>query len=102
MEGNQNNEFYRLSSSSMSEINPVTNSGATPMPHFAPQPSGVAENSDGAQLSKLSSVLNGLDNGAARMRTHLQQAMGAVRSGSYRVDALKLSRRIVGEAMGWA
>jgi hypothetical protein len=84
----------------MSQINSVSNSGATSMPHLAPQRSAVHENPDGAQLSRLSSVLNGLEGGAALIRGHLQQAMGAVRSGTYQVDALKLSRRIVGEAMG--
>jgi hypothetical protein len=84
----------------MSPINPVTNTGLAVMPHFAPRLPGAPENSDGAQLSKLSSVLNGLDSGAARIRSHIQQAMEAVRSGGYEVDALKLSRRIVGEAMG--
>jgi anti-sigma28 factor (negative regulator of flagellin synthesis) len=60
----------------------------------------VADNSDGAQLSKLSSVLNGLENGASAMRRHVQQAMSAVRGGTYRVDSVQLSKRIVGEALG--
>lgn len=61
--------------------------------------SGGAENSDGLQLSKLSSVLNGLENGASAIRRHVLEAMSAVRSGSYTVDAFELSRRIVGEAL---
>jgi hypothetical protein len=83
----------------MSQINPVMNSGATPLSRSAPRPQGAPENSDGAQLSKLSAVLNGLENGAAIMRGHVQQAMSAVRAGSYRVDAMQVSRLIVGEAM---
>lgn len=50
----------------------------------------------------LSSVLNGLESGASAMCRHAQEAMRAVRDGSYRVDAMQLSRRIVGEAMGLA
>ena len=60
----------------------------------------LSESGDGAQLSKLSSVLNGLENGATAMRRHVQQAMSAVRHGTYRVDAVRLSKRIVGEALG--
>jgi hypothetical protein len=36
------------------------------------------------------------------MRRHVLQAMRAVRGGTYRVDPLQLSKRIVGEAMGSA
>jgi len=56
--------------------------------------------SDGAQLSKLSSVLNGLESGAWAIRRHVQQAMNAVRGGTYHVDPLQLSKRIIGEATG--
>ena len=51
------------------------------------------------QLSLLSSVLNGLEGGARAMRRHAQEAIRAVRAGTYRVDAAKLSRLIIGEAM---
>lgn len=61
-----------------------------------------SENPAGAQLSKLSSVLNGLESGATIMRRHVQQAMNAVRGGTYRVDPVQLSKRIVGEALGSA
>jgi anti-sigma28 factor (negative regulator of flagellin synthesis) len=84
----------------MGEMNPVSNSKASATAQMSNQRPRVQENADGAQLSRLSSVLNGLESGAARMRGQVQQAMGAVRSGSYQVDALKLSRRIVGEALG--
>jgi hypothetical protein len=63
---------------------------------------GPGGNSDGAQLSRLSSVLNGLESGASAIRRHVYLAMGAVRSGTYKVDALQLSKRIVGEALGSA
>lgn len=63
-------------------------------------PSSSSEPGDGAQLSRLSSVLNGLESGAMVMRRHVLQAMGAVRGGTYRVDPVQLSKRIVGEAMG--
>jgi hypothetical protein len=58
-----------------------------------------AEDSDGLQLSKLSSVLNGLESGASAIRRHVLEAMKAVRTGTYEVNAVELSRRIVGEAL---
>jgi hypothetical protein len=57
---------------------------------------------DGTQLSKLSSVLNGLEQGASAMRRRATQLMLAVRADTYEVDPLKLSRRIVGDTMGSA
>jgi hypothetical protein len=60
----------------------------------------VAATPEAAQLSRLSSVLNGLENGASAIGRHVQQAMGAVRAGTYKVDPVRLSKRIVGEAMG--
>jgi anti-sigma28 factor (negative regulator of flagellin synthesis) len=74
-------------------------SGSRTVAGFA-QTSGSAEDSDGLQLSKLSSVLNGLANGASAIRRHVLEAMTAVRRGTYQVDASELSRRIVGEALG--
>jgi len=87
---------------SMSKTKAVIKAGMAPAPRFTPDAYGVPEPSHTAQLSRLSSVLNGLENGAARMRGHLQQAVHAVRSGTYSVDPLQLSRRIVGEAIGSA
>lgn len=58
-----------------------------------------SDHPEGAQLSRLGSVLNGLEHGAGRMRRHWQKAMNAVREGTYRVDPLQLSRRIIGEAL---
>lgn len=55
---------------------------------------------EAVQLSKLSSVLNGLEGGATAIRRHVVEAMRAVRSGTYCVDPLQLSRRIIGEALG--
>jgi anti-sigma28 factor (negative regulator of flagellin synthesis) len=49
------------------------------------------------QLCKLGSVLNGLENGALRMRRRVYELGAAVRSGSYVVDSLELSRRIIRE-----
>lgn len=54
---------------------------------------------DSTQLSKLSSVLNGLEGGAQLMQRHIQEAMRAVEAGTYSVDPIKLSKRIVGEAL---
>lgn len=57
-------------------------------------------NLEPGQLSRLSSVLNGLEGGARAMCRHTQDAMKAVQSGTYRVDPIQLSRRIVGDALG--
>jgi anti-sigma28 factor (negative regulator of flagellin synthesis) len=62
----------------------------------------TAESIDVAQLSKLSSVLNGLEHGACAMRRRARQLMRAVRSGTYKVDPLKLSRRIIGDTLSSA
>jgi hypothetical protein len=51
------------------------------------------------QLSRLSSVLNGLEGGAQMMHRHLLQTSDAIKAGSYRVDPLKVSHRIIGEAL---
>ena len=60
----------------------------------------ATHNAETFQLTRLSSVLNGLENGASAMRRHAQEAMHAVRSGTYAVDSKQLSQRIVGEALG--
>ena len=56
---------------------------------------------DATQLTKLSSVLNGLKRGATAMRAQVTLAMGAVRSGDYHVDPLQVSRSIVLDSMAW-
>jgi hypothetical protein len=56
---------------------------------------------DATQLTKLSSVLNGLKRGATAMRAQVTQAMGAVRSGDYNVDPLQVSRSIVLDSLAW-
>jgi anti-sigma28 factor (negative regulator of flagellin synthesis) len=63
---------------------------------------GTSNSMHGTQLSKLSSVLNGLEQGASAMRRQAQQLMRAVRSGTYEVDPLQLSRRIIGDALASA
>lgn len=96
------NDFQGFPTASMSQLNAIATSGATQTAANLPHASEAPESTDGAQLSRLSSVLNGLENGAARMRVHVQQAIEAVRAGTYRVDATRLSQLIVGEAMGAA
>jgi anti-sigma28 factor (negative regulator of flagellin synthesis) len=59
----------------------------------------TVEQTEAIQLSRLSSVLNGLEIGARAMRRHAKEALRAVRQGTYRVDAAKLSRRIIREAI---
>ena len=51
------------------------------------------------QLRKLSSVLNGLESGASAMRNQVHKTMIAVQSGTYQIDLLQLSRRIIYEAL---
>lgn len=53
-----------------------------------------------SQLANLSSVLNGLNRGATVMQSQMDAASGAVKSGTYRVDPLQLSQRIVRDACG--
>lgn len=57
---------------------------------------------DQLQLTRLSSVLNGLQQGASVMRSQLSKALTAVRSGSYEVDPLQVSRSIVSDCLGRA
>jgi hypothetical protein len=63
-------------------------------------PDAVAHDAETFQLTRLSSVINGLENGATAMRRHAQEAVRAVRAGTYAVDPVQLSQRIVGEALG--
>ena len=52
-----------------------------------------------SQLSKLSSVINGLNKGAIAIRSHIDAASGAVKSGTYYVDPLRVSRRIIRDCL---
>jgi len=54
---------------------------------------------DDLQLTKLSGVLNGLKKGASAMRAQVAQVMTSVRSGTYQVDSMQVSRSIVGESL---
>ncbi|MBV9760325.1 MAG: hypothetical protein JO340_07175 [Acidobacteriaceae bacterium] len=76
--------------------------GGAPRDGDAGTNGGPARGSDGAQLSALSSVLNGLESGASAIRRHVYQAMEAVQSGAYSVDPMQLSKRIIGEALSSA
>jgi len=86
----------------MGEISRITELRSTQTEH---QPSGSNHLAfkdgawqapeDASQLTKLSSVLNGLKLGATQMRAHVMHAMAAVRSGEYQVDPLQVSRSIV-------
>jgi len=80
----------------------MTNLGNAGLEPVAASPETVMQQTDAFQLSRLSSVLNGLEGGACAMRRHVQEAMRAVRSGTYQIDPIQLSRRIVGEALGSA
>ena len=61
--------------------------------------SEAASPQDEMQLTKLSSVLNSLKKGASAMRSQVAQVMASVRSGTYEVDPIQVSRSIVGESL---
>jgi len=63
--------------------------------HVASKDNARLAAEDASQLTRLSSVLNGLKLGATQMRAHVMHAMDAVRSGDYHVDPLQVSRSIV-------
>ena len=86
----------------MGEISRITELRSTQAEHppsatipFASKDSVRLEQEDASQLTKLSSVLNGLKLGATQMRAHVMHAMAAVQSGEYHVDPLQVSRSIV-------
>ena len=60
------------------------------------------KNDQSAQLSRLSSILNGLDHGASALTQKAKEAMIAVRAGTYSVQAIQLSQRIIGECLSSA
>lgn len=75
-----------------------TNSAAKPA--TAPQAADQAETSPTqAQLSRLSGVLNSLQNNAASTRAKYVQVADQVRSGTYQVDSQSVSRSIVDDSL---
>lgn len=71
----------------------------TPLGSALLQSEDDTESPHSTQLSKLSSVLNGLESGAQLMQQRVAETLSAIQSGTYRVDPLQLSRRIIGEAL---
>lgn len=67
--------------------------------HSASKDAAQQAPEDASQLTKLSSVLNGLKRGASAMRAQVTHAMTAVRAGDYHVDPLQVSRSIVLDSM---
>ena len=74
-----------------SKISSETNASSTLAGNDAPQ--------DDLQLTKLSGVLSSLKKGASLMRSQVAQVMTSVRSGTYQVDPMQVSRSIVGESL---
>jgi hypothetical protein len=66
-----------------------------------PVASTAPDSVDELQLTKLISVVNGFRRSASAVRAQVLQAMGAVRAGTYQVDPLQVSRRIVGDLLAW-
>jgi hypothetical protein len=52
------------------------------------------------QLTKLSSILNGLQLGATQIRSQYLNAASQVKAGTYQVDPLEISRSIVSDLLG--
>jgi len=69
--------------------------------YAAPKDAPQQAPEDASQLTKLSSVLNGLKRGATVMRAQVTQAMTAVKSGNYHVDPMEVSRSIVLDSLAW-
>jgi anti-sigma28 factor (negative regulator of flagellin synthesis) len=68
----------------------------------AAAPSSLPETNtpqDDMQLTKLGGVLNSLKKGATAMRSQVAQVMTSVRSGTYQIDPMQVSRSIVGESL---
>jgi len=66
--------------------------GSAPLPEInAPQ--------DDLQLTKFSTVLNSFKKGASVMRSQVSHVMTSVRTGTYQVDPMQVSRSIVGESL---
>jgi hypothetical protein len=72
-----------------------------PAEKAAPVAGAEPESGDELQLTKLISVVNGFRRSASAVRAQVLQAMGAVRAGTYQVDPLQVSRRIVGDLLAW-
>ena len=79
------------------KVNAMTNRQPEKIDKAASTSSSI---SAGIQLTKLSSVLNGLEQGASAMRAQVMYLMTAVKAGSYNVDPSQLSRRIIADCMG--
>ncbi len=60
-------------------------------------PEHVSSNAD--SLSRLSSVLKGLNRGATAIYFHISGAPAAVKAGTYQVDPLRLSQRIIRDCL---
>ena len=52
------------------------------------------------QLTRLSSILSGLQLGASKLRSQFVSAASQVRSGTYQLDPLQISRSIVTDLLG--
>ena len=59
----------------------------------------VDESSDGVQLSRLSSVLNGLAAGAAFGAKRISSLSALVQSGAYQVHPVQVSQRMIDDAL---
>lgn len=54
---------------------------------------------DALQFTKLSSALSSLKKSSSVMRSQATQVMSSVRSGTYQIDPMQVSRSIVGESL---
>jgi hypothetical protein len=67
-------------------------------------PSAVADDATSSsyqtQLTRLSSILNGLQLGATQIRSQYLNAASQVKAGTYQLDPLQISRSIVSDLLG--
>jgi len=89
----------QINTTSLPEYVSETRQAATKLNTSNEQTGLAVAPQDALQLTKLSGVLNNFKKSASAMRSQLTQVMGAVRSGTYQVDPLQVSRRIVGESL---
>ncbi len=89
---NSNSSTNIHTASTAPSINLATGQGSRPG-------SSTEEYADGVQLSRLSSVLNGLAAGAAAGAERISSLSALVQSGAYQVRPVQLSQRMIDDAL---
>lgn len=98
--------IVRIASNYNSGSGPVSSAPGTGSVSGAASPTGPAgftdsdSDSDGVQLSHLSSVLNGLASGATSTLQRIAALTPLVRAGIYQVPSQSVASRLVSDALG--